>query len=354
LSNNPLDTTFLKALNTADKKNISGVKYLEDFVESFENIDDFETKPTLAGFFITPTNQDRITFDSNSEEVLKYLTQEFNSAVESVSKVVADRLANAKFEYSEVQKDSIETGVLIIRIPAIKDPQKVEKLICSSGKLEFWETYDSEEIVNLLIESDKYLADFYNSDNSQNHTSLLEKLNPQIESYSLEGSIVGYTKMSDKESVMADLQLLKKNKKLPRDLVFAWSVKESKDYPGYYGLYALKSYRDAAVLSGNFLIDAKSTVGQNQVSPELLLVMNEEATELWSRITRENVSKAIAIVFDGYVYSAPIVNDEIKGGKSSITGNFSVDEANELANILKSGSMPYVKILSIEVIEPKK
>jgi len=355
LSNNSSDTTFLKALRSVNENDISGEEFINAFAESFENIGTFENKPGLASFFITRSNQNKITVDSNTEEVVKYLTGEYNSAVESVYDVLTKRLSNAKLDYPEIKNDSPETGILTIRIPAINDDRGVTKLISSSGKLEFWETYDSEEIYDLLIKSDEYPDEHYTSQGSEYYVSLLERLRPPAESYQLDGSIVGYTGISDKESVIADLDLLSKNKKLPNDLVFAWSVKEVEEYPGYYALYALKSDRNGgAVLSGNFLTDAKSSMNQNQGSYELLLDMNNDAAKLWSRITRENVSKAIAIVFDGAVYSAPIVNDQIDGGKSSVSGNFTIEEADELANILKSGSMPRVEILSVEVVKPKK
>lgn len=351
LSNNPSDTTFLKALRSVNENDISGEKFIKAFAESFENIGTFENKPDLASFFITRSNQTKITVDSNTEEVIKYLTREYDSAVESVYAVLTKRLSNAKLDYPEIMNDSPGTGILTIRIPAISDERRVTKLISSSGKLEFWKTYDSEDIDGLLIKSDEY----YTSQGSEYYTSLSERLRPPAESYQLDGSIVGYTGISDKESVMTDLHLLSKNKKLPKDLVFAWSVKEVEEYPGYYALYALKSDRNGgAVLSGNFLTDAKSSMSQNQGSYELTLEMTDEAAQLWSRITRENISKAIAIVYDGSVYSAPIVNDQINGGKSTISGNFTVEEADELANILKSGSMPRVEILSVEVVKPKK
>ena len=167
--------------------------------------------------------------------------------------------------------------------------------------------------------------------------SIFNRLIPQAGNRSVGGPVVGFAKKADMESIMDDLNRKEIKSLFKKDLSFAWGFKELKEAPGYYELYALKASKDGkAALNGEVVTDVRQEFGQTSATAEVTMAMNNSGSTQWARITKENINRAIAIVLDGAVYSAPNVNDEIKGGRSQITGNFTLEEATDLANVLKA------------------
>ena len=413
LSNNQSDSTLLKAIDEASKAQ-TGQDFIEVFGESYNSVKT-PTSPTLASLFITTSNQERISIKSSDEDVVAYITEEYDAAIDNAFDVLRKRIDHFGVVQPNIQRDVAVRGVFHIELPGIKDPERVEDLLRQAAVLEFWETYNADEVYDKLSEANVLIAELREKENNSrtktvetetiveeevvseevieeevidgeiidneiiedgeiaesstedaveattpetetftNGTSLFERLRPQIDGHQIYGPIVGFAKEGDLESVMADLNRESVKRLFPKDLVFAWSFKALEDAPGYYELIALKKSKDGgAVLSGDVITNADQEFGQSQATAEVTMSMNGAGSTEWSRITRENIGKSIAIVLDGYVYSYPTVNDEIKGGRSQITGNFTLNEATDLANVLKSGKMPApANILSKEIVGP--
>jgi len=405
LCNNPMDSTFNAALEEARTvtKNQTGQNFIETFGQAYNKIKK-PSSPSLASLFITTSNQDKINIKSTDEEVLKYLDEQYKAAISNAFDVLRKRIDHFGVVQPNIQRDVAVKGVFHIELPGIKEPERVEGLLRQAAVLEFWETYNADEIYDKLSEANVIIAnirdteakllkgeqvteekpqevitDVINEDvmvenedttktvevanteekkdeNSQitSSSALFERLRPQVNEYQIYGPVVGFAKESDMASIMADLNRESVKRLFPKDLVFAWSFKPLPKAPGYYQLIALKRSKDGGpVLGGDVITDAQQEFGQNRATAEVTMAMNGVGAVEWARITRENIGRSIAIVLDGYVYSWPVVNDEIKGGRSQITGNFTLSEATDLANVLKSGKMPApAHILSKEIVGP--
>lgn len=435
LSNNQSDSTLLKAIKLANAETTeqTGKNYIEVFGNSFKTVST-PNSPSLAALFITTSNQENITIKSSNEEVIAYISDQYDAAINNAFDVLRKRIDHFGVVQPNIQRDVAVRGVFHIELPGIKDPERVEDLLRQAAVLEFWETYNAEEIYDKLSEAniliaelkdaeqkeidrkagksvvqeektvadeviadeviaDEVIADEVIADdqiiddeiiedadatekaaaskidtvataeaNALSGLSLFERLRPQVGNVSIYGPIVGYAKEGDMASIMADLNRESVKRLFPSDLVFAWGFKPSDNAPGYYELIALKKSKDGrAVLSGDVITDAKQEFGQNQAVPEVTMTMNGSGSTEWARITRAIADKyagsqtkgSIAIVLDGYAYSWPTVSEEITGGRSKISGNFTLDEATDLANVLKSGKMPApANILSKEIVGP--
>ncbi|MEJ5267807.1 MAG: protein translocase subunit SecDF [Bacteroidales bacterium] len=405
LCNNPMDSTFNAALEEARTvtKNQTGQNFIETFGQAYNKIKK-PSSPSLASLFITTSNQDKINIKSTDEEVLKYLDEQYEAAISNAFDVLRKRIDHFGVVQPNIQRDVAVKGVFHIELPGIKEPERVEDLLRQAAVLEFWETYNADEIYDKLSEANVIIANIRDTeakllkgeqveeekpqevindvknedliveeqdttktgevaktedkkDESSQITSssaLFERLKPQINEYQIYGPVVGFAKESDMASIMADLNRESVKRLFPKDLVFAWSFKPLPKAPGYYQLIALKRSKDGGpVLGGDVITDAQQEFGQNRATAEVTMAMNGAGAVEWARITRENIGRSIAIVLDGYVYSWPVVNDEIKGGRSQITGNFTLSEATDLANVLKSGKMPApAHILSKEIVGP--
>lgn len=402
LSNNPTDTTLLKALKDASKQtdNQTGKNYIEVFGKSYQSFNTNGGK--LANLFMTTSNQDKVTITTSDADVLTYISQEYDAAIENAFDVLRKRIDHFGVVQPNIQRDVAVKGVFHIELPGIKDPERVEDLLQKAAVLEFWETYKTDEVYTALSEANIQIAKLREQEKKAellktelgtgkesvpetNDTaltakvdtatktveglkegetasnpavagsgSLFERLVPQIGENRIYGAVIGYAKKGDIPSIMNDLNRESIKRLLPKDIVFAWSFNPLENQPAYYELFALKRSKDGgAVLGGDVITDAKQGFGQNQATAEVSMTMNGPGTTKWARITAANKGRSIAIVLDGAVYSAPNVQDEIKGGNSQITGNFSLEQATDLANILKSGKMPAAAtILSSEIVGP--
>jgi len=416
LSNNKNDSTLVRALREANAqvKEQTGKNYILAFGESYNRLKTPES-PTLASLFISPSSdQKKISIKSTDAEVLDYISEEYEAAIGNAFDVLRKRIDQFGVVQPNIQRDVAVKGVFHLELPGIKDPERVENLLRQAAVLEFWETYNIEEIQDRLAQADAMIISIKEAENKTkkrednvlpqeviveeeiineevleentpvvdeilydendiiedgaNATSTTEEVTPQTSasSYSVfdklllqaggqtaYGTVVGFAKETDRDAIMADLTREEVKKILPRDLVFAWSFKPNKKN-NYYELIALKKdSRGGAVLGGGVVTNATQEFGQNRATAEVSMTMNSSGATEWARITRENKGRSIAIVLDGYVYSYPAVQNEITGGRSSITGDFTLSEATDLANVLKSGKMPApAHILSKEVVGP--
>ena len=389
------DPALKAAIEQAGKQTSdqTGTNFIETFGKAYKELQ-MPDKPAMAYLFATSQNTDKIQITSTDEQVIDYLTKEYDAAIGNAYDVINKRIDQFGVVQPNIQKDVAVKGVFHIELPGIKDPERVEKLLKQAAVLEFWETYNVNEIMESLNNANKTLMALKKAEASRgtkeevvadtatvaentetenveesdstkveetvaeteddSEYSIFNRLLPQVGNRGAYGPVVGFAKKADMESIMNDLTRSEVKNLFKNDVVFKWGFKELKEAPGYYELIALKASKDGrAVLNGEVVTDARQEFGQTSATAEVTMAMNNTGSTQWARITKENIGRSIAIVLDNAVYSYPTVNDEIKGGRSQITGNFTLEEATDLANVLKAGKMtaPAV-ILSKEVVGP--
>ncbi len=401
LSNYSQDENFVRALALAEEKEKSSTK---DFVTLFgEAFAEVAPNGSLAAVFNTVELRDKgLTYSSSNDEVLKVLRLEANSAIDNAFNIIRtriDRFGVVQPNIQRLQKD----GQVLVELPGVTEPERVRNLLKGSASLEFWETYDNQEVFENLVQADKVIAriEFINGvqsgaiidttvaqDDVVAEDAVEEELAllSELESDSVEtpedgitslfsllkptgmanGPVVGVASGRDRNKIDEWLASDQVKAVLRRDLKLMWGVKaipadELAQYYGisntresYYHLIAIRAtgHDGRPPLEGDAITTAKERVSQRG-SYEIEMSMNAEGAKTWARLTKANIGKSIAIVLDGFVYSYPTVQNEIRGGQSSITGNFTPEEAKDLATILNSGKMPApARIVEDNVVGP--
>ena len=380
-----------------EKQKASGSDFLTLFFESF-----YELNPNaqLASVFSTFELRDKVSLNSTNQEVEKVVTEEVQGAIDNSFNVLRTRIDRFGVVQPNIQKLS-QTGRILIELPGIKEPERVRKLLQGSANLEFWETYDLAEILPQLSQiNNEFAAQNASTEAAQTKAApvkeetkaeaddldalvedlaadslaqaeadqkaafeeykkanpLFAALQPSVSptGQPYQGPVVGTAHYTDTAKVMAMLQSQTAKSLLPRELRLCWTVKAIDEAESYYQLVALKSQTSGRPsLEGDVITDARADFGQTSAYANVSMTMNAEGARDWQRITRDNIGKSIAIVLDGYVYSFPTVQNEIAGGSSQITGNFTVEEAKDLANTLNSGKMPApARIIQEDVVGP--
>ncbi len=381
------------------KQKSSGADFVTLFIESYKEID---PNAQLASIFSTFELKDKVTLNSTNDEVEKVIREEVDGAINNSFNVLRTRIDRFGVVQPNIQKLS-QPGRILIELPGIKEPERVRKLLQGSANLEFWETYEFSEILpqlaqinneyakinaanegaaaaeapaekaekNEVADSDDIAALVENAEadsteadveqtaaveNYKKNNPLFAILNPSINNagQAFRGPVAGTVHYTDTAKVNAMLSSTIAKQVLPRDLRLKWTVKAIDEAGSVYQLVALKAQRDGrASLEGDVITDARADFSQMSAYANVSMSMNAEGAKAWQRITRDNIGKSIAIVLDGYVYSFPTVQNEIAGGNSQITGNFTVEEAKDLANTLKSGKMPApARIIQEDVVGP--
>ena len=389
--------TFTKAMEMAQQKQkSSGTDFVTLFVESYKEVD---PNAQLASVFSTFELRDKVTLNSTNDEVEKVIREEVDGAIANSFNVLRTRIDRFGVVQPNIQRLS-QPGRILIELPGIKEPARVRKLLQGSANLEFWETYEASEILPYLAQinaeygkvaaaeaetavveedvqevaettEDEDLAELVENLNDsatqeanqeaqyeeyKKQNPLFAILNPSVnqQGQAFRGPVVGMVHYVDTAKVTAMLNSPVAKQVLPRDVRFFWTVKAIDEAGAVYQLVALKAQRDGrASLEGDVITDARADFGQTSAYANVSMSMNAEGAKAWQRITKENIGKSVAIVLDGYVYSFPTVQNEIAGGDSQITGNFTVEEAKDLANTLKSGKMPApARIIQEDVVGP--
>lgn len=388
LADHKQDAAYQKALETAKKEEMSSPK---DFISLF--VDAFHKDAPghkLAEIFATQQLKGKVSTQSTDEEVEKALREEVASAIDNSYNVVTNRIDQYGVVQPNIQKLEGQEGRLMVEMPGIREPERMRKLLQGSANLEFWETYNNQEITPYLTQLDQRLAngetkvDTAATDSTKKvqtkaaatpkfalnkgnaakgedaQMAALKKMHPLLSMLqTIPGdalSLVGYASVRDTAAVNKMIYGSLAKQILPSDLKLLWSAKpeDGLNKKNVYGLYALKvtSSDGRARLEGDVVTDAKDDFNQHG-RPQVSMTMNSEGAREWAALTKANVGKAIAIVLDGVVYSAPRVDGEITGGQSSISGNFTIEDTKDLANTLKSGRMPApAKIVQEEVVGP--
>ncbi|MDR2586266.1 MAG: protein translocase subunit SecDF [Prevotellaceae bacterium] len=350
----------------------------------------------LSQIFGTYDMRDRIKPESTNDEVIKVIRGEAESAIANSFNVLRNRIDRFGVTQPNIQRSG-NSGRILVELPGVKEPERVRKLLQGTASLEFWETFDNSEIIpsleeaNALIrqmigemdpseqvadepvakEQPKELTDeelleqLTQEDNASLEISSFEKQNPLFAILSpsvyqgqvMPGPKFGIAHYRDTAKVGAWFRMPQILSLFPQGFAPMWSVKPAHDDPNgvHYELYAIKqTTRDGrAPLDGGVVTDARKSFANNSASPVVSMSMNAEGARTWARLTADNINKCIAIVLDGMVYSAPVVHGEITGGSSQIQGNFTVTEADDLANVLKSGKLPApARIVQEAVVGP--
>lgn len=387
---------FVQAMNMAkEKQKSSQTDFITLFIQSYKELD---PNAQLSAVFSTFELKERVTTNSTNEEVEKVIREEVEGAINNSFNVLRTRIDRFGVVQPNIQKLD-QVGRILIELPGVKEPERVRKLLQGTANLEFWETYEMQEILPQLMQIDQQLALINASTEAvQEETAqevkeeqvaveneevsaidslladanveeeqsteemvaafkkqhpLLSALNNSGQAY--RGPVVGTTVYTDTAAVNQMLNSQVAKSILNRDVKFCWTVKPVDERETMYQLIALKmSNREGrAALEGDVITDARADFSQTSAYANVSMSMNAEGAKTWARITRENIGKSIAIVLDGYVYSYPTVQNEIAGGNSQITGNFTVEEAKDLANTLKSGKMPApARIIQEDVVGP--
>ncbi|MDR2921326.1 MAG: protein translocase subunit SecDF [Tannerella sp.] len=409
---NAENPNFNKALDLAYARQASSQKdFIDLFVEEYKKLD---PGAPLSAIFGTMELKDRISLQSTDAQVITVLREETKSAIDNSFNVLRTRIDRFGVVSPNIQRLEA-AGRILVELPGVKEPERVRKLLQGSANLEFWETYDLVDIYQPLVAADETLARILKPNTATDTTSvatddttseadllaqtdsataegdsLLAQLgdtgsdvageNLSAEEYAKEhplfaklqlnmyqnqgsynlvpGAVVGYAQKSDMDQVMEYLNMPQIKSILPRDLIFKWAVKSMDDEGRFFELYAIKdaSRNGKPALGGDVVTNAVADFSQQQIGRaenQVSMTMNAEGAKAWARLTKDNIGNSVAIVLDGLVYSAPRVNDEITGGRSQITGQFSTEEAKDLANVLKSGKMAAsVNIVQEDVVGP--
>ena len=408
LSGHSQDPTFRQALaNAIAKQDQTQKDFVSLFVDEFHKLD---PNARLAAVVGTLSNKESINTNSKDEEVISFLRRSVNDAIDSSHKVLRNRIDQFGVVAPNIQKLEGSNRILV-ELPGITEPKRVRKLLQGSANLEFWECYLGSEVGDYLVSADQVLARLHKPSAQATSTevsepaeetseevpeaveaaadsaksaaeALAQKIaagadttavaetaeaqtgsedNPLLSRLQLSrgssAAVVAVARKADRAAIDSMLSLPQVRDVLPRDLVLRWGSKELSEGSNVFELYALKGSRrgNEPALAGDVVTSAKSEINQQQgrQDPGVSMTMNPEGTKEWARLTKENVGRPIAIVLDDVVYSAPNVMNEIPNGTSQITGHFTVDEATDLANTLKSGKMAAsVRIVQEDVVGP--
>ncbi len=386
LADNKPDEAFNKALATAAKQAVNSQDdVITLFIREYHKI---APDAKLSELFATQQLKDKVNQKSTDAEVEKVLRAEVKAAVENSFNVLRTRIDRFGVVQPNIQSLEDKMGRIMVELPGIKEPERVRKLLQGSANLEFWETYTAKEILPAMQSADAKLrgiltegttadtdtieaalteatpveekavsaadslaaalkGDAAAEDKAAVNMEEIKKQYPLLSMLQLnssgQGPVIGYANYKDTADINKYLAMPEVKAELPKDLSLKWGVSAA-DFDKKkqtFELYAIKvtERNGKAPLEGDVITDAKDEFNQYS-KPIVTMAMNNDGARRWAQLTKQNIGRAIAIVLDNYVYSAPNVNTEITGGHSEISGNFTPEQTKDLANVLKSGKMP--------------
>ena len=392
LADHKTDAAFVKSMKEAKAEEETSQKdFITLFIKAYH-----KNAPghRLAEVFATQQMQGKVSAQSSDSEVEKALRAECSSAIDNSFNVVRTRIDKFGVVQPNIQKLEGQEGRIMVEMPGIREPERMRKLLQGSANLEFWETFNADEIAPLLSQVDQRFAnggqeqaaadtaaakadtvkaaakkeaklqlkgtDSEGAKASKKAEADMAKMHPLLSRLQVIGqglSVVGYASVRDTAAVNKIIYSAVAKQILPANLRLLWSAKPADGIQAknFYELHAIKvtTTNGRAPLEGDVVTDAKDQFNNVSGQPEVSMSMNTDGARRWAALTKANTGRAIAIVLDGSVYSAPRVNGEISGGQSSITGNFTIEDTKDLANTLKSGRMPApARIVQEEVVGP--
>ena len=402
LADHKADAAYRKSMDEAKKEEETSQKdFLSLFIKAYQ-----KNAPghRLAEIFATQQLKGKVSTQSTDEEVEAALRTEIQSAIDNSFNVVRNRIDKFGVVQPNIQKLEGQQGRIMVEMPGIREPERVRKLLQGSANLEFWETFNASEVIPYLTQLDQRLAnggqeevadttkqevadsaataqadtkaqpkfqikkeetnaaaaaaaDKQSTDKQMAEAKKLHPLFAVLQPTSGQSlSLVAYANARDTAYINSLIYSPEAKRIIPSDCRLLWSAKPADGIQAknIYELHALKvtTTNGRAPLEGDVIVDAKDEF-DNFGRPCVSMQMNSEGARLWAQLTKANVGKAVAIVLDGVVYSAPRVNSEIDGGNSQISGNFTIEDTKDLANTLKSGRMPApARIVQEEVVGP--
>ncbi len=388
LADHKTDEAFVNAVAIANKQAASSNSdFITLFIKEYKN-----QKPdgTLAELFATQQLKDKVNTKSTDAEVEAVVRAEVDAAIANSFNVLRTRIDRFGVAQPNIQELEGSMGRIMVELPGVKEPERVRKLLQGSANLEFWETYTSAEVAPFLAAADAKLRDILvveepetvaeetttevvaeeenvdlsalTGDNAEPAADAAaiakaKKENPLLSILQVAQNqycVVGYAHSRDMKQIDEYLAREEVKAVLPRDLKLMWGVKAIDEDGKVFELYAIKSTQrnGRAPLEGDVIVSATDDYDNNG-RPSVSMTMNSDGARRWAQLTKQNIGKPIAIALDGYIYSAPNVQNEITGGQSQITGQFTQEDTKDLANVLKSGKMPApAKIVQEDIVGP--
>ena len=387
------EPAFVEAIESANKALKEGTGgFIETFAEAYAKV---SNGSPLVDIFISPDRKD-IKAGMSDAEIVKILKKETDDAISASFNIIRSRIDHFGVTQPNIQRLPNSNRILV-ELPGVKEPERVRKLLQGTASLEFWTTYNGQDLLPALLSADRAIkinyaeevsseetpseaktadasvkdaetpalvsevaaADKKNEETAVQNTGrynreqnpLLALLNPDYAG----GAVIGGAVTADMATIDKYLALPEVRDCFPSDVRFKWAIKPDENADGRVLLYVIKFERSdgRAPLDGSVISDAREMYSQHGATAEVSMSMNSNGISEWAQLTAQNVGKCIAIVLDGYVYSAPVVRQKIEGGNSSISGNFTIQEAQDLANVLKSGKVPApARIIQDTVVGP--
>ncbi|WP_418992212.1 protein translocase subunit SecDF [Alistipes sp.] len=385
------DPAFVEAIAEANQALKEGTSkdYIGDFVKAYERL---TNGGSLAAIFVSPDRKD-ITLESSNADVERILKKETEAAIAASFNVLRSRIDHFGVTQPNIMRLPNSHRILV-ELPGVKEPQRVRDLLQGTASLEFWTTYDAREVLPSLVSADKFLKQQLGETAAAQTETAEAETAPAAQAPAAEGLIaeigadttaavgpehggryereqnplfavldptyagnaaIGAAYKADMDAVNAYLSDPRVRELFPADIDFKWGVKGDDKIEGRYYLYAIRitTPDGKAPLDGSVVTEATERYSERGATAEVEMAMNAEGAQEWARLTGENINKSIAIVLDGYVYSAPAVRTKIDKGVSQITGDFTIQEAKDLANVLSSGKVPApAKIIQDTVVGP--
>ncbi len=376
---------FEQALALAQERSVNS---RQDFITLFaEAWKETSNGMPLAQIFGTYEMRDKISPETTDEQVIDVIRGEAESAISNSFNVLRNRIDRFGVTQPNIQKLG-NSGRILVELPGVKEPERVRKLLQGTASLEFWTTYDNTEVEAYLAEANAVLAELLadteeeavveetpategdslleaelqQTENEAANEAANRKQNPLFSILQPSGArgyaCIGYANYADTAQVNKYISMAQARGIFPPEFRAMWSVKPSQAFAGNENIYELVAIKAAsrdgkAPLDGGVVTDARVSYGNTGGNPSVSMSMNAEGANIWARLTKDNIGKQVAIVLDGMVYSYPTVNSEISGGSSEISGNFTLEEAEDLANVLKSGKLPApATIIQEQVVGP--
>ena len=377
LADNSQDPDFLAALSLAKSRSVES---RDNFITLFGKAwQETANGRPLAEIFNTLDLKDKVTRQSTDAEVLAVIEGESESAIANSFNVLRNRIDRFGVTQPNIQRLG-NTGRILVELPGVKEPERVRKLLQGTASLVFGTTVQYSEIESFLNEANSKLAEILATEEVEvaeestgdivadeiqaagtqdQDEAKFRKENPLFSVLRPSGystnACIGFASYADTALVNKYLALPQIKEIFPKEFQAMWTVKPSDQIPGgnYFELVAIKNRNNKAPLDGEVVTEARVQYGEGGSRPEVSMSMNKDGAQTWAHLTKDNIGRQVAIVLDGMVYSYPTVQSEISGGSSQITGNFTLEEAEDLANVLKSGKLPApATIIQEQVVGP--
>ncbi len=376
------DPAFVAAMEEASAALKAGTgDFIGTFAESYAKT---SNGAALVDIFLSPDRKD-IKVGMSDDEVVKILRDETDAAIAASFNIISSRIDRFGVTQPNIQRLPNSNRILV-ELPGVKEPERVRKLLQGTASLEFWTTYNGTDLLSQLMQADRVVKTVYGDQlvaeevaetvaaeaapalaeevaaqpaeeaasaqrYSREQNPLLALLNPDYAG----GAVIGAANAADVTTINKYLALPEVRDCFPSDVDFKWAIKGDANADGRLFLYTIKVERPdgKAPLDGSVISDARASYAQTGATAEVSMSMNSNGITEWAQLTADNIGKCVAIVLDGYVYSAPVVRQKIEGGNSSISGDFTIQEAQDLANVLKSGKVPApARIIQDTVVGP--